>query len=97
MYRYRVASTLIPVEQSVAEAVRARLDELGWTQVELVRQAGVSSFTVQRMVNEEDATFRLEIKRKVSTALGWTPDSLDRIARGDAPCGALPQVTARSR
>lgn len=85
MPRHRATSRLFAVE-TLGQQVRARLAELGWTQVELARQSGVSSFTVQRMCSDDEGqTYRLDSRRRVASALGWTPDSIDRVLRGEPP------------
>lgn len=71
--------------QDLADSIARRLAELGWNQAELVRQSGVSAYTVRKMMAGEEVGYRVDVKRKIAVALGWTPDSLDRTLRGDEP------------
>lgn len=70
----------------VAEAVEARMHESGLTQ----KQAGVSPLTLRRLVKEHQPIVRREARAALCEALGWTPDSIDKILAGDEPTGLMP-------
>lgn len=73
--------------KQVADHVNARMAEIPIDQAELARRAGVSHPTVRGLMKgkprAEDP--RPGPLRKVSVALGWTPDSIDRILAGGTP------------
>lgn len=70
--------------QDVANAIDRRLAELGWSQMDLVRQSGVSDATVRRLQRGGgDGGFRSSSLAEVSKALGWQPEALARVSRGE--------------
>lgn len=82
-------------QQRVAEAVRARReDELGLSQEQAVERAveGVSKPVWSIMENARQASYKRRTKSAVCRALGWTADSLDRIARGEGPRTNVPAI-----
>jgi transcriptional regulator with XRE-family HTH domain len=73
--------------QAVAEAVKARREELGITQAEGVFMAGgkVSASTWSHLERADKQTYEQSKLRSVSRALGWSADSLERISVGQEP------------
>lgn len=72
--------------QGVAAAITARLDELGWSQADLVRRSGLSDPTVRSLMNGKlRGTPRKPSLRKLCDALGWSPDSVDLVLGGSSP------------
>ena len=73
--------------QPVAERVVARMAEIPIEQAELARKAGVSDPVVRSLMTgrQRAENPRPGPIRKVSAALGWTPDSIERILAGDEP------------
>lgn len=69
----------------LAGAVRARRDELGLKQVELATKAGISEPTVRVIEGARRRSYQKATLRALSQALGWTPDSADRILEGQDP------------
>ncbi len=78
-----------PVErQRVATAVKHRRDDvLGLSQAEAVKIAGqgVSTAVWSNLETGKQASYKQRTKSAVGRALGWTHDSLDRLARGERP------------
>lgn len=72
----------------LAGAVRARRDELGFTQAELAVESGVSEPTIRVIETARRGSYQRATLRAIAQALGWTPDSLDRILRGEEPVEA---------
>ena len=71
---------------AVARAVSERMDELGMSQMDLVRRSGVSDATIRRLTRGDDRYgFRRTSLAAVSKALGWRPDALTAISRGEDP------------
>lgn len=71
---------------AIAEAIRGRRDELGWTQADLANEAGVSTGSVQSLEGSRgDGWDNPRSLPKVLRALGWDPASAERIRSGEAP------------
>lgn len=69
---------------AVATRIERRIDELKLSQRELVERSGVSSSTWRSLA--AGAPVRRNDKvRGICIALGWTPDSIDRILAGEEP------------
>lgn len=79
----------------LAGAVRARRDELGLKQVELAERAGLSEPTVRVIEGARRSSYQRSTLRALATALGWTPDSADRVLRGDQPLILDPSIDDR--
>lgn len=78
----------------VAAAVSARMDALGYlVQADFVRDTGISDPTVRVFqtgrlrgnVEPSDGS-----RKRMSVALGWSPDSIDRLLRGEEPVEVEP-------
>lgn len=85
----------------VALAVRFRREQLGYGIDDLAAHLGIPADSWRTLeAGQRPSGFRKEHAAAASTALGWTPDSLDRIVRGrrplDAP-GALPTLAPSGR
>ena len=81
--------TLVPTNgttaRRLAAALRDRMSDLGYDVQMLSRESNVSDFVIRQMLNETVKNYRTDSKRRIATALGWTPESIDRILRGDEP------------
>ena len=55
------------------------------TQQELAERAGVTDTTIRVLETARRTNFRSATLRAVSTAVGWTPDSAERVLRGGEP------------
>lgn len=71
--------------ERLADAVRQRIVELSINAAELARRAGVSAAYISVMLSGTEKTYRTMDAAKVSAALGWTPDSVQRVLRGEEP------------
>lgn len=73
--------------QAVAEAMKARRDELGITQTEaLVRSDGrVGGSTWSHLETAHKTSYDRSKLRAVCRALGWSIDSIERIVAGQDP------------
>jgi len=85
----------------VALAVRFRREQLGYGVDDLAVHLGIPADSWRTLeAGQRPSGFGKEHAAAASTALGWTPDSLDRIVRGrrpvDAP-GALPTIARSAR
>jgi transcriptional regulator with XRE-family HTH domain len=71
---------------AVADAIRKRVDELGWPQGELADRSHVSRATVREV--QHHTTERRRSARTLealSTALGWHPQHVDAVLHGRRP------------
>jgi DNA-binding XRE family transcriptional regulator len=77
----------------VSGAVIDRRSELGLTQTDLARAAGVGMRTIQNL----EAGKRLQpiIRTKIERALGWEPGEFRRIAEQDQPVSLTPRSLRR--
>lgn len=69
--------------EAVGDAIQARLDELGWEQVDLVRASGISDTTVRRLQRGDGGRFQRSTLTRVALALGWPADAVWRILAGE--------------
>lgn len=70
--------------QNVWAAIDARRVDLAWSKARMYRETGTSERTFQKM--SEGVPIARDAKRvQVCRALGWTPDSIDRILDGGEP------------
>lgn len=67
---------------AVSRAINQRMKEFGWDQADLVRRAGVSDPTVRHLQRGTKSQYRRSSLRKVSVALLWPPDGIERLAEG---------------
>jgi hypothetical protein len=72
----------------VGLAIEARIEQLG-TIAEFTRASGVSFKTLKRYMAGEPIV-RIDKRRDLTAALGWTSDSIDRILAGESPIVAPP-------
>lgn len=68
---------------AVARAVRARMDQLSITQLELASKAEVSLATVQELARGVARKRYGRTLAALSTALKWPADRIERIAAGE--------------
>lgn len=80
---------------AVAEAITARMAELALSQADLVRTSGVSDATIRKLMRGEAGNYRPDRLAKVSQALGWGPDGIDRIRAGTQPNHSAPAMSDR--
>jgi hypothetical protein len=70
---------------AVGEAIRRRMrDELLLTKAELIRASGISDKTLAGYLAGKPVR-RDDKRRDLCAALGWTPDSIDRVLDGQPP------------
>lgn len=69
---------------AVADAIRQRMRELGINQAELIRRSGVSDTTLRKALKGEPVK-AVQKRYDLARALGWTPDSIDRLTAGEEP------------
>lgn len=65
--------------ERLAEAVKARRDELDLTQLDVWQGGGPSNTTLTKIENAEAATLSRTTARKLDFALKWEPGSAKRI------------------
>ncbi len=58
---------------------------LALSQVDLARESKVSVFTIRRLQSGEPWNYREANLRKLSLALGWPNDAIERLLKGDPP------------
>lgn len=76
-------------KKRAGRAAKARREQLRLTQEELAVRAGVSRSTVYSLETFANDSLRRNNLRRISTALGWTPDSLQAIGEGGDPEDAI--------
>jgi transcriptional regulator with XRE-family HTH domain len=69
----------------VGEAVRARREDLGMSQVELAQAANVSETTVRVLETARRINYRRGNLRAIARALTWPDDAIDRLRAGRPP------------
>jgi transcriptional regulator with XRE-family HTH domain len=69
----------------VAEQVRARRQDLHMSQRELADVAGTTDRLIGAIERAERDSYQDRTLRAVSTALGWSPDSIELICVGAEP------------
>lgn len=79
----------------LAGLVRARRDELGVSQAEIGASSKTSERTVRLIEKAARTSYHASTLRSVSLALGWTPDSADRILKGGDPIIGEPSIDDR--
>lgn len=67
----------------VARALAAAVEASPWTESKLVERAGVDYRSFNKALRGEEISPAL--RKKIAIGIGWTPDSLDRVLRGDPP------------
>jgi transcriptional regulator with XRE-family HTH domain len=77
---------------TVGTLMRARMTQLAMDQQDVVNVSGVSRGTVGPILNGEGGNYRPKNLAKICAALGWTPDSIDRILEGREPAELSPQT-----
>ncbi len=71
---------------AVAEAIRNRLAETRMTQMDVASRARLTLTTIRELQhNLNPRRRRPQTLAAVSEALGWPPDYLDQVLRGDRP------------
>ncbi len=84
----------LELSQDVRAGIRARRDQLGLTQAELAHISGLSVSNWTALESGRRTTCRPGTARAMSAALGWTPDSIERLARGEEPVEAPARAPA---
>lgn len=79
----------------VSRAINERLMELGWTQKELERRSGVSDTTLRNLQHARADNYRPAVLAAVSRALGWPPEAIDRISRGEPTPDPVERLSER--
>lgn len=68
---------------AIARALKRRARELGITLTEVHVRSGVSQSQISLMANAKGSSYRPKTLAKVSEALAWPSDMLERIGAGD--------------
>jgi ribosome-binding protein aMBF1 (putative translation factor) len=72
------------------ERVREAREALGWSMSQLALEADLSVSVVQLVEKGRGEKCRSSTKRRLSVALGWTPESLEELgAHGREPVRAV--------
>lgn len=80
-----LTSTEVDPADRLAEAVRARMEQLMLKKAEVRRRAGGLDYRTLQNVLDGQGITRADKRRSLSVALGWTEDSIDRVLRGEDP------------
>lgn len=87
--------------QAVADAINARLDELGIKQKELAETSRVGVATLRRLQKAEPGERTAPVLAAVSVALRWPPGYLEAVAAGQPgpvdPTAVLREEVAQLR
>lgn len=70
--------------QRVGEALTDRFEELLMSKAELIEKSGVSDKTLKAYLAGEPIR-RMDKRRDLALALGWTADSINRVLEGGTP------------
>lgn len=73
--------------ESFRRAVVAAREEKGWTQADLAKRAKVTRPALSGLETGKTRDPRGETIRRVSTALGWTEATIERLQRGERANG----------
>lgn len=88
-------SGLVEWTDEVREAVRLQRDEvLGISQSEAATRSGISLAVWNELESGRRKVSRPRTASLMARALGWTPDSIERLARGEEPVEAVPERPA---
>lgn len=84
-----------PEVPALAEAIDARMAELGIAGPSaLAKAAGVTVAGIRPLRQGRRKNYQSRLTGPVCRALGWTPDSIDRILRGEDPVPLEPPLAA---
>jgi transcriptional regulator with XRE-family HTH domain len=81
---------------SVRLAVRERQRQLGWSDLRLAEEAGLSYNVIREFLEGRRDWPRAKSRAAIERALGWGPGSFDRIAAGSDSTTPLDQGKLRS-
>src|SRR4051794_7135236 len=76
------AEQIVP---GLKEAIEARMAELGLTPTKFARAAGLTLPGLAPIRRGARRNYQDKLKLGVCRALHWTPDSVDRLLRGEPP------------
>lgn len=68
--------------EAVAGAIKRAMNEHGLGQQDLSDLAGISTATLRKLMNSSAGNYRPQTLARVSRALGWPADSLNRVLEG---------------
>jgi transcriptional regulator with XRE-family HTH domain len=74
--------------QFVADHVRARREQLGWTQAAAADASGVSEAVWNALENARQTSYKPRSLRLIATSLGWPPDGVDLLRHRQVPAVA---------
>lgn len=86
--------SLVAVGADAASAIRTRREDLDLTQSDAARLADLGLATWSAVETNARDGFVRPTLAAMSKALGWTPDSIERLARGEEPVEAAPERPA---
>jgi len=87
-------SASIEITEEVSGAVRERRESLRLSQNDAAARAGLSAGIWNMLENGRRESIRARTAKQIAEALGWTPDSIERLARGEEPVEAMPERPA---
>ena len=88
-----MSAVSIEITEEVSEAVRERRESLRLSQNDAAARAGLSAGIWNMLENGRRESIRARTAKQIAEALGWTPDSIERLARGEEPVEAAPERT----
>lgn len=83
--------------QRVASAINTRMEELGLSQTDLARAAGISRETVRKLQYAEQNAYQRRTLTAISEALWDNPHGIHRVLRGQEPVEKAPDRTEAGR
>ena len=89
-----VGAVTIEITEEVSGAVRERRESLRLSQNDAAARAGLSAGIWNMLENGRRESIRARTAKQIAEALGWTPDSIERLARGEEPVEAAPERPA---
>jgi transcriptional regulator with XRE-family HTH domain len=75
----------VPQSAHLADAIKARRLEKGWDIQRFVDETGITRQGLQPLLRGEVRNYQDRLTLAVTKALDWTPDSIERLMRGEPP------------
>jgi transcriptional regulator with XRE-family HTH domain len=73
----------VPQSDHLADAIKARRLEKGWNVQRFVEETGITRQGLQPLLRGEVRNYQDRLTLAVTKALDWTPDSIERLMRGE--------------
>lgn len=85
---------LVELSMAAKAAIRRRRESRGMSQQDAATASSISLSSWGQVESGDKTALRTKTAQAMSRALGWTPDSIERLARGEEPVEAVPERPA---